>query len=145
MLIVGIGGLTRDAATAVLRDGELLAAVEEEKLRGAQWSRRPGALPLEAARASLALAGSTPEQVDWVILAGPVGAGPSSQLYTHVKTVFPNGRIRVVDHHTAHAASAFYMSPFDRATVLTLDPTRGTMAPGRGACGGEGRDTPHTH
>ena len=123
MLIVGIGGLTRDAAAAVLRDGELVAAIEEEKLRGVQWARHPGALPVEAARASLALAGAATGQVDWVVLAGPLGGGPSTQLYTQVKALFPNGRIRVVDHHTAHAASAFYMSPFDKATVLTLDRT----------------------
>jgi carbamoyltransferase len=34
---------------------------------------------------------------------------------------FPNSRIVVVEHHTAHAASAYYPSPFEEATVLTLD------------------------
>ncbi|HYM11205.1 MAG TPA: carbamoyltransferase C-terminal domain-containing protein [Bryobacterales bacterium] len=119
MLIVGIGGLLRDAAAAVIRDGELVAAIEEEKLR--PWTRRPGTLPLEAIRASLAMAGAKAEQADWVILAGPLGAGASSHLHVEVKSLFPNGRIRVVDHHTAHAASAFFASPFERATVLTLD------------------------
>ncbi len=119
MLILGIGGLLRDAAAAVLRDGELVAAVEEQKLR--PWDHRPGALPLEAVRTCLQIAGAAPEQVDWMILAGPLGAGASSQLHVHLKSLFPNGRIRVVDHHTAHAASAFFLSGFERATVLTLD------------------------
>ena len=123
MLIVGIGGLLRNAAAALLRDGELVAAIEEEKLRGALWGRRPGTLPMEAVRACLKIAGAEPQQVDWVLLAGPLSAGASSQLHIHVKSHFPNGRIRVVDHHTAHAASAFFMSPFDSATVLTLDRT----------------------
>ena len=34
---------------------------------------------------------------------------------------FPHARIVLVDHHAAHAASAFYLSPFSSATVLTLD------------------------
>ncbi len=123
MLIVGIGGLTRDGAAAVLRDGTLVAAIEEDKLRGSLWARQPGSLPLEAIRTCLRLADARPDEVDWVILAGPLGGGASAHLHTQVKSLFPNGRIRVVDHHMAHAASAFYMSPFERATVLTLDRT----------------------
>ena len=123
MLIVGIGGLLRDTAAAVLRDGELVAAIEEEKLRGAHWARHPGTLPLEAIRTCLKLAKAAAEEVDWVILAGPLGAGASAHLHVQVKSLFPNGRIRVVDHHTAHAASTFFLSPFERATVLTLDRT----------------------
>jgi len=117
MLIVGIGGILRGAAAAVLRDGELAAAIEEEKLR----RPRPGTLPLESVRACLEMAGSKADDVDWVVLAGPLGAGASSHLHLEVKALFPRGRIRVVDHHSAHAASAFYLSGFDRATVLTLD------------------------
>ncbi len=119
MLIVGIGGLVRDAAAAVLRDGQLVAAVEEEKLR----HRRPGGLPLDAVRTCLQLAGAGADQVDWVVLAGPLGPGASSHLHLQLKSLFPNGRLRVVDHHTAHAASAYFPSGFDRATVLTLDRT----------------------
>ncbi len=121
MLIAGIGGLLRGAAAAVLRDGQLVAAMEEEKLRGARLARRPGTLPLESLGACLELAGATAEQVDWVVLAGPLGSGASSHLHLQVKSLFPNGRIRVVDHQTAHAASAYYVSGFEQATVLTLD------------------------
>ena len=35
--------------------------------------------------------------------------------------IFPQSRIALVEHHTAHAASAFFASPFAEATVLTLD------------------------
>ena len=123
MLIVGIGGILRGAATAVLRDGELVAAIEEDKLRGGRPARPRGTLPLESVRACLQIAGADAGQVDWVMLAGPLGAGASSHLHLEVKSLFPNGRIRVVDHHTAHAASAFFLSPFEQATVLTLDRT----------------------
>ena len=119
MLIVGMGGLLRDSAAAVLRDGELVAAVEQDKLR----HRRPGALPLEAVRTCLDMAGATAEDVDWVVLARPLGAGAGAHLHLEVKSLFPKGRIRVVDHHLAHAASAYFLSGFDHATVLTLDRT----------------------
>jgi carbamoyltransferase len=121
VLIVGIGGILRHAAAAVLRDGELVAAIEEEKLRGVHGARRPGTLPLAAVRACLKLAQAGAEAVDWVILAGPLGTGASSHMHLELKSLFPNGRVRVVDHHTAHASSAFFLSGFDRATVLTLD------------------------
>jgi carbamoyltransferase len=35
--------------------------------------------------------------------------------------MFPAAQVVIMDHHTAHAASAFYASPFEEATVLTLD------------------------
>ena len=38
--------------------------------------------------------------------------------------MFPNARLAVVEHQTAHAASAYYASGFDEATVLTLDRSR---------------------
>jgi carbamoyltransferase len=42
-------------------------------------------------------------------------------LHLQLRARFPNSRIILVDHHAAHAASAFYASPFSDATVLTLD------------------------
>ena len=119
MLIVGVGGILREAAAAVLRDGELVAAIEQDKLR----RHRPGSLPFEAVDACLRLAGAKAVQVDWVMLARPLGTGSEAQLHLDVKSLFPRARVRVVDHHLAHAASAYYVSGFDRATVLTLDRT----------------------
>ena len=34
---------------------------------------------------------------------------------------FPAARVVLVDHHACHAAAAYYPSPFDEATVITLD------------------------
>jgi carbamoyltransferase len=69
--------------------------------------------------------------VDCVVLARPLGAGPGAHLHLEVKSLFPKGRIRVVDHHLAHAASAYYLSSFDHATVLTLDRTGDLRCGGR--------------
>ena len=118
MTIVGLGGLMGDAACAVLREGKLVAAVEQKKI-----ARRhePGQLPAEAIHAALRLADVAPEQVEAVALALPLGPGQATALHLAVRSQFPKSRLVLVDHHRAHAASAFYASPFEDATVLTLD------------------------
>jgi len=118
MIILGLGGLLGDAACAVLKDGTLCAAIEEAKLtRGFT----PGAIPQAAIAGCLRLAGASREQVDCVAIARPFLTGPEAQFHVALRDVFPNAEIIVVEHHLAHAASAFYASPFDQATVLTLD------------------------
>ena len=125
MIILGIGGILGDAASAILKDGALAAAVEESKLsrRGLQTGAPAGptGLPEQSIAACLALAGATPEQVDAVAIVRPFAAGPESALHLQLRARFPNSRIVVIEHHTAHAASAYYPSPFEDATVLTLD------------------------
>ena len=118
MLILGIGGLVHDASAVLLRDGELLAAVEAEKIIRQQ---HPGGLPHQAIESCLAIAKVKPEQIDRISMARPLGAGEDSAFNLQLKSLFPNSRIVIVDHHNAHAAAAFYPSPFDEATVLTLD------------------------
>ena len=119
MIILGIGGLLGDAAAAVLKDGELAAAVEESKLvrRRTHWGGLEE-MPEHAIAACLRLAGAKPEQVDAVAVVRPI---PDSDFHLKLRAQFPNSRIIVVEHHMAHAASAYYPSPFEEATVLTLD------------------------
>lgn len=118
MNILGIGGFLSEPAAAILKDGALAGAVEEKKV--ARRSR-PGELPHEAIAACLRLAGIAPDQVDCVAVVRPLGDGSATRLHLELRSQFPNSRVVLVDHHTAHAASAFYPSPFDEATVLTLD------------------------
>jgi carbamoyltransferase len=118
MIILGIGGILNDAAAAVLKDGVLIGAVEQRKL-----ARRtvPGEFPEEAVAAALAMAHATPANVDCVAVVRPLADGPETALHLALRAWFPASRIVLVDHHTAHAASAYYPSPFDNATVLTVD------------------------
>jgi carbamoyltransferase len=118
MIILGIGGILSDAAAAVLKDGALVSAVEQRKLAR---RRRHGDLPDEAISMALRLAGASPDEVDCVALVRPIALGPEEALHLALRARFPNSRVVLVDHHTAHAASAFYPSPFEEATVLTLD------------------------
>jgi carbamoyltransferase len=122
MIILGIGGIMGDAASAIIKDGELVAAVEESKLarRRTHWGRQ-GELPEQSMALCLALAGAKPEQVDAVAVARPVPSGAETDFHLKLRARFPASRLLVVEHHTAHAASAYYPSPFEEATVLTLD------------------------
>ena len=49
------------------------------------------------------------------------GPLPETDFHLKLRAQFPKSRIVVLEHHLAHAASAYYPSPFDDATVLTLD------------------------
>ena len=120
MIILGIGGILSDAASAILVDGKLLAAVEESKLvrRGRMQA---GQLPEESIAMCLELAGARPGQVDCVAVVRPIPAAQESGLHMSLRARFPQSRMALIDHHRAHAASAFYASPFDEATVMVLD------------------------
>jgi len=119
MIILGIGGILGDAASAILKDGELIAAVEESKLvrRRTHWGG-PDGLPDHSIATCLEMAGAKPEVVDAVAIVRPI---PESDFLLKLRAQFPQSRIVLVEHHRAHAASAYYPSPFDHATVLTLD------------------------
>jgi carbamoyltransferase len=110
--------LQGDAAAAILKDGELVAAVEEAKLARHGGRFTNGGLPAQAIETCLELAGARAEQVDAVAVVRPI---QDSDFHLKLRSQFPNGRIRVVEHHLAHAASAYFPSPFDEATVLALD------------------------
>ncbi len=116
MFVLGIGGLNHDGAAALLGDEGILAAMEEEKITR---NRRGQGLPIAAIEACLAHAGVRPSDIDVLAIARPMPADPAFHL--DLRRRFPSARIVVVDHHQAHAASAFYPSPFEEATVLTLD------------------------
>ena len=118
MIVLGLGGLLNDAACALLKNGEILAAVEEAKVnRG----HKPGGLPQYAIEECLRLSNATRDQVDCVAIVRPIAQGPEAELHLSLRDQFPHAEVVVVEHHLAHAASAFYASPFEQATVLTLD------------------------
>lgn len=118
MIILGLGGLLNDAACALLKNGEILAAVEEAKMTRGQ---RPGGLPQAAIEECLRLSSATRDQVDCVAIVRPISRGPEAELHLALREQFPHAEVVLVEHHTAHAASAFFASPFENATVLTLD------------------------
>ncbi len=114
MVIVGLGSLTKDPACAVLVDGRIASAVEQNKLGSGHTS--------EAIQTALRLAGATAADVATVALARPFSERAGGhRLQVSLRDQCPNARIVSVEHHHAHAASAYYASPYAQATVLTLD------------------------
>jgi carbamoyltransferase len=118
MIILGVGGLLGGAASALLKDGELVAAVEETKLSRQQQGPNQVDLPDRSIASCLELADAKPGDVDAVAVVRPV---PESGFHLKLRARFPNSRIIALEHHLAHAASAYYASPFEEATVLVLD------------------------
>lgn len=118
MIILGIGGILSDAACAIAQDGQLVAAVEETKIAK---RHQPGELPEQSIAFCLKQAKVDASAVDYIALVRPLAATPESKLHLELRARFPNSQLVLVDHHTAHAAAAYHVSPFDQATVLTLD------------------------
>ena len=108
-VVVGFGGASRNAAVALCADGRLLAACERERLTrvraiGVDHGRAP-----ETEQAVLRIAGYEPGQIDAYACAEPGIAAPASNACVQL------------DHHFAHAATAFLTSPFERAAILICD------------------------
>jgi carbamoyltransferase len=107
MNVLGVtGNRGRDVACALIRDGRLASAVEQKKLP---------AQP--AVRECLRIAGVKADDVDVIAVARPV----EEVTLRDLRSAFPGAQVRLVDHHTAHAASALYASGFGEARVLTMD------------------------
>ncbi len=116
MKILGLGGIGGDAAAVILDDGAITAAAEESKLARGQ---QRGQLPMAAIAAGLRLSHLGADDIDYVALVRPNDA--DARIHLTLRDLFPHSRIALVEHHTAHAASAFFASPLADATVLTLD------------------------
>ena len=146
--ILGVSALYHDAAVALLRDGVLVGAAQEERFSRV---KHDPSLPLRATRWLLAENGLTIDDIDQLvfyekplrkferILASAVTEFPRSwrlfprqmvawlgdKLWIRDKLAtsfeIPAQRILFSEHHLSHAASAFYGSPFEDAAVLAVD------------------------
>lgn len=151
MIALGLNGWvdrTHDASAALVIDGELVAFVEQERL-----SRRKhavGEVPHAAVGAVLALGGIEPEEVDLIAYGWDLrlfnavrGRELPLDLDDAVEPLCgfepsPGQEVRWVDHHLAHAASAYYGSGFDSAAVLVIDAEGETGSTSIYAASGEG-------
>jgi carbamoyltransferase len=147
--VLGISAFYHDSAAAVVRDGEIVAAAQEERFT--RKKHDPG-FPAAAVDFCLRQAGLTLDQVDHVafyekpllkfdrLLETYLGYAPSGlRSFSKAMPVWLKdklsmrrticralgGRTEVpvifMSHHESHAASAFFPSPFDTAAILTLD------------------------
>lgn len=124
MNILGICGGVRlgnwDSAAALVVDGKLAAAAEEERF--ARVKHAPGNFPTHAIQYCLEQQGISIRDVDIVVFPGRTYKNMKERLASYF--VFAHGYtppIELCDHHEAHAASAYFTSGLTEALVVTFD------------------------
>jgi carbamoyltransferase len=147
--ILGISAFYHDSAAALVVDGDIVAAAQEERFTREKYDAR---FPSQSITYCLHEAGLTADQLDYVafydkpltkferLLETYFAYAPSGfRSFTKAmplwlkKKLFMRRELRqgfadaikaalvFMDHHESHAASAFFPSPFDEAAILTLD------------------------
>jgi carbamoyltransferase len=148
--VLGLNAYHGDAAAAIVVDGELVAAAEEERFTR---TKHCAGFPAHAVRWCLEDAGLAAGDIDHVAISRDPRANlghklrwllrrrtPASYFRSRVRNagqvrgvgttlaqvlaVSPGelrARLHNVEHHQAHVASAFFVSPFEEAAVLSID------------------------
>ena len=147
VIILGINAFHANASAAIVVDGRLIAAVEEERFNRVKYA---AGFPAQAVRYCLEAAGVTLAEVDHIA----VPRDPWARLATKLRYALRmprfawdraraaarfagireslaaacgldsrqiSARFHRVEHHRAHLASAFFVSPFESAAVLSAD------------------------
>lgn len=146
--ILGLNAFHGDSSACLIKDGAIVAAAEEERFRRIKhWA----GFPSEAIRSCLSVAGIGLSDLDHVAINQDTKANLGKKLaYTLLKRpdlglvldrirnkreragvdvqlsqAFPGqsfaGKVHAVEHHVAHLSSAFHVSPFDEAIVVSVD------------------------
>ncbi len=148
MRIIGINAYHGDSSACLIVDGQLVAAVEEERFRRIKhWA----GLPTESIRYCLEEADITLDQVDAIAINQDAKANlwkkvtfmltkrpdlglvldriknkrERLSVVDQLAQTFPdqrfNGKVHAIEHHLAHLYSAFYVSPYDQAVTISVD------------------------
>jgi len=147
MYILGISAFYHDSAACIIKDGEIIAAAQEERFTRIKHDYR---FPARAIRFCLDYACISSRELDAVtfyekpfikfdrllktylmyapqglksfLTAMPLWARQKLWINAELKKELGyTGKIHFPEHHDSHAASAFYPSPFERAAFLTMD------------------------
>jgi carbamoyltransferase len=154
MLILGISAFYHDSAAAIIKDGQVIAAAQEERFSRV---KNDAAFPIQAIRFCLEFAEVSVDDLDALVFydkpllkferilesyhsGAPAGLRSfltSMPVWMKQKMMlkkvirdelyqwqpFDRKRLKLLftEHHLAHAASAFYVSPFEEAAILTID------------------------
>lgn len=150
MIILGINAYHGDSSAAIIKDGKLIAAAEEERFtRVKHWA----GFPKESIRYCLSQSRATLKNIDYIAL----NKNPKANLYkkiiftlknrpsfnlikgrlsnmqkiASIKNIFSKefgigadeikARVFNVEHHRAHLASSFFVSKFDEAILVSID------------------------
>jgi carbamoyltransferase len=147
MYILGINAYHGNASAAIIADGRLVAAVEEERFNRVKYA---AGFPSAAIRYCLDAAGITLSEVDHIAIPrNPWARLGTKLLYAMRMPSFARERAKVmarfvgipealaqafdfapekiratyhrIEHHQAHLASTFFVSPFEQAALLSAD------------------------
>ena len=147
MNILGINAYHANASAAIVCDGQLIAAVEEERFNRVKYA---AGFPTQAIRYCLKEAGLTLAEIDHIAVPrNPYARLATKIFYALRMPSFARERAKVlvkfqgipvalaqtfdfdpkkitakfhrIEHHQAHLASSFYCSPFERAALLSAD------------------------
>lgn len=147
MVILGISAFYHDSAACLVKDGEIIAAAQEERFTR---KKHDSSFPEHAIAFCLNYAGISPDEIDYVAFYDKPFVKFDRILHTYLQTApagwksflmsiplwlkkkfwmkeelvkaFPNARaILFPEHHLSHAASAFFPSPFEEAAIVTID------------------------
>ncbi|OQY11774.1 MAG: hypothetical protein B6I30_06110 [Desulfobacteraceae bacterium 4572_187] len=145
--IIGISCFYHDSAACILKNGDILAAAQEERFSRKKHDPR---LPVKAVAYCLEETGIDIKDVDYIVYydkpfmtferllmsclttapkglfawleAMPLWLGKKLHIPKVIKKEFDyEGDVLFTEHHESHAASAFYPSPFEEAAILTID------------------------
>ncbi len=145
--ILGISAFFHDSAACLLEDGEIVAAVSEDRLTRI---KADASFPKEAVAYCLSEAGISVDELDYVgfydkpllkferiletylgvvprgfrsyLMAGPLWIKEKLFMDNEIKEALEyEGKVLYSEHHESHAASAFFPSPFQEAAILTMD------------------------
>jgi carbamoyltransferase len=147
MNILGISCYYHDSAACLVRDGQIVAAAQEERFTRKKHDPR---FPINAVRYCMEEAQTTAQDLSYVVYydkpiltferllmtylaiaprglrswidAMPLWLGQKLHVPRVIrKEIGYEGAVLFTEHHEAHAASAFYPSPFEEAAILTVD------------------------
>ena len=150
MYILGLNAFHGDSSACILKDGEVIVALEEERIRRIKhWA----GFPIEAIKYCLQDAGITIKDVDYITISRDPSANVIKKIkhtlknkvsvsaildrYTNskkiksVKAVLAEelnvlesdikAEINNIEHHRSHLGSSFFASPFEKSALLSID------------------------
>lgn len=150
MYILGISALYHDSAAVLVKDGEIIAGAQEERFTRIKHDKSVPGYAIKYCLDFAQIKGSDIDAVvyyddpiatldRWLANASAIGEERKDLLNFSYKAMFQEklwiaekikqilgglgrrGKLLVVKHHMAHAASAFYPSPYEKAAVITVD------------------------
>lgn len=136
-----------DTGASLIRDGKIIASVNEERL---SRQKKDGSFPFQSIENIFSITDTNPDKIDYVAFADEspiwqikniskyllktylkIGFFPFKYLMDSIQRTFDLTRrpprellkkpVMFIEHHKAHAASAFYTSPWRSATIITID------------------------